>query len=183
VPVPAHPCVALSAYVDDRLPPWRRAVVERHLLACTACAVEVAQIRSLRTLLDASETPAPTAELHERLLGIAGPDGGGSDGTGPDGSHPQHSDADVPGSAAGPRRLPGPREVRPRTAAGAVGVLVAGVVLVGAAGAGAVATSSTPWPGTAGRASLSTVVPRLITWQTEPDAADTVRGVDNGDRP
>lgn len=191
MPGPPHPCLALSAYVDDRLPAWRRAVLERHLAGCTRCAVEVAQIRSLRALLAAPEVPEPPPELRARLLALgeqqapsAGPVGpvGPAEHTPRDHSFREHSF----------------REPRSRTAVGAVGVLVAGVVLVGAAGAGAVVTSSTPWPGASTRASLSTVVPRLWSWQSEPvgaesggaesgaaepGGAESVRSVDNGARP
>ena len=54
VPGPLHPRRSLSAYADGRLPAWRRAVVERHLVGCTRCALDVARTRALRGFLTGS---------------------------------------------------------------------------------------------------------------------------------
>lgn len=162
---PTHPRGALSAFVDGRLPPWRRAVVEHHLSRCTRCAVEVGRTRALQSWLSSAPVPEPSPELTERLLAIGG-------------VHPRAAEPAVP---------------RPRRAVSAVGVLVAGVVLVGAAGAGAAVTVATvPWSGDAPRASLSSILPRL--WsdedgttgpadRTRPAGATTAGPVDTGARP
>jgi anti-sigma factor RsiW len=158
-----HPCPALSGYVDGRVTGWRRAVLERHLARCTWCALEVARTRAVRGWLAAAPAPEPPPDLQERLLDIAGP---------------------RPAAA-----VPPPRHRRP---VATVGVLVAGVLLVGTAGAGAVATSASgPWSGTATRTSLTSVLPRMwsgaadgtASKQTEPAGATTAGPVDNGARP
>jgi anti-sigma factor RsiW len=162
---PTHPRGALDAFVDGRLPPWRRAVVEHHLARCTRCALEVGRTRALQSWLSSAPVPEPSARLTDRLLAIGG-------------VHPHQPEAALP---------------RPRRAVTAVGVLVAGVVLVGAAGVGAAVTVATvPWSGDASRASLSSILPRL--WsdeaettgpadQTRPAGATTARPVDTGARP
>lgn len=142
---PTHPRRALSAFADGRLPPWRRAVVEHHLARCTRCALEVGRTRALQSWLSSAPVPGPSPELTDRLLAIGG----------------VH------------RRVELPAPPRPRRSVSAVGVLVAGVVLVGAAGAGAAVTvTSVPWSGDAPRASLSSVLPRLWSGEAEPTGRD-----------
>ncbi|MGJ7442318.1 anti-sigma factor family protein [Aquipuribacter sp. MA13-6] len=199
MPGPPHPCLSLSAYVDGRLPSWRRAVVERHLVGCTRCALEVAQIRALRVFLASPAAPEVPPGLQDRLLGIARaderPDPASGPASGPgsvrgltqgpeQGSEqgPEHDAAQR--SAQDPADAPGTDRASPRPLVGAVGVMAACLVVLGAAGAGALVTGvTTPAPGTPPRASLTTVLPRLLSWPVDPGAAATVRPVDNGDRP
>ncbi|WP_380166143.1 zf-HC2 domain-containing protein [Jannaschia sp. R86511] len=161
MPGPPHPGASLSAYVDGRLPAWRRGVVGRHLSACTRCAVEAERLRALRRLLADSPVPPPPPELQERLLAIGRP-------------------------APGPVPDPADPPVRPaRPLVGAAAVLTAVLLVLGAAGVGAVVTGAmTPTSGGGARASFSTVLPRLLSWPpADPRGATTVGDVDNGDRP
>lgn len=173
MPGPPHPRLSLSAYVDGRLPAWRRAVLERHLVGCTRCAVEVAQIRALRRLLASPVDPVTPPGLEERLLGIAHRDHGRADPASPPEDGPVEPASD-----------PAVDRVAARPLVGAVGVMAACLLVLGAAGAGALVTGmTTPAPGTPPRASLTTVLPRLLSWTPDPGGAATVRPVDNGDRP
>ncbi len=172
MPGPPHPRLSLSAYVDGRLPTWRRAVLERHLVGCTRCAMEVAQIRALRRLLASPVDPGTPPGLEERLLGIARRDHGQPD--------PSPRPVDEPAEPA----QPAADRVAARPLVGAVGVMAACLLVLGAAGAGSLVTGmTTPAPGTPPRASLTTVLPRLLSWSPDPGGAATVRPVDNGDRP
>lgn len=162
-----HPRRSLGGYADGRLPSWRRSLLERHLGRCTPCSLEVARTRALRAWLAAGRTPAPGEDLLARLRAIGGP------------APAEEGDAPTP-------PVPGLVPVAPRRGAlGAAGVLVAGAVLVGTAGAGAVVTGLTvPWPGpTAMQVQLSTVLPRLLERSDDPDGADPAPGTDNGRRP
>lgn len=168
-------------------------MLEQHLAGCTRCALEVAQIRALRRLLTSPEVWEAPSGLRERLLDI-GRDGGPDpeDGHDPDVGHDADAGCDAdPAAAVPPLPLPLPL---PRTGAdpspasrplvGAVGLVAAGLVVLGAAAAGAVVTGvTTPAPGTSPTASLTAVLPGLLSWPADPDAASTVRPVDNGDRP
>lgn len=163
---PLHPGLRLTAYVDDRLPLWRRWIVEHHLRRCTRCALEVARTRGLVQRLAAAPPPEPPPHLTETLRAIPG--------------RPPVP-VDPPSPVAGPERQhePAPTPPRPRTAGGAVGVAVAGVVLVGAAGAGAVMTSpAASWSGPPPVASFNDVLP---SWSggSGPDATVSIRPVDN----
>lgn len=152
--VPGHPSRSLHPFVDARLSARRRQAVERHLLGCTRCALDVARIRRVRALLAGAPPPRLPEDLYDRLLSIATP-----------------LTSAVPAS-------------RPRSVASSVGILVAGVVLVGATGAGAVATSaSAPWPGVA-RSTASVVLTRPM--GAEParsTPARTLRVLDTESRP
>ena len=168
-----HPRAALSGYCDDRLPPWRRAVLEHHLRGCTRCALVVAQTRALGELL---RTPPPVPEaptaLVERLLAL----------------DPAALDPAVldPGALGPPALAPPVPSVDPhaRRAVGAAAVLAAGLLVLGTVAAGATVTAaSMPWPSASTRASMSAVVPRLFSGGVEPGGAVSVRPVDNDQRP
>ncbi len=62
-----HPEVALSAYVDDALPPDERAAVEAHLGGCSVCRPELEELRSVRRLLAQLPERAPRRSLLPRL--------------------------------------------------------------------------------------------------------------------
>lgn len=158
-----HPRTALSGYADARLPAWRRAVVGHHLRGCTRCAVEVGQIQGLGALLRATPPPVagPPDALVDRLLAIGDPP------------------VDAPGV---PQALAGGHA---RPSVGATSMFVAAVVLVGTVGTGAVVTGvPLPWPSSSTRATVDAVLtPRLWPGAGEPDAAVSVRPVDNRVRP
>lgn len=169
-----HPRTALSGYADSRLPRWRRAVVGHHVRRCTRCAVEVAQIRALGELLRRPppvEDPPP--ELVERLLAIAGER--------PDPAEPAEPE---PSRPAG---VPAGSPDRPRAGVGAVGAMVASLLLLATVAVGSavtgVAVPGTAWPSATARAAMSSVLPRLWSGETRPGGAASVRPVDNGARP
>jgi len=156
--------------------------MERHLAGCTRCALEVAQLQALRRLLASPEVPEAPSGLRERLLGI-GRDTGAETGAriDPDAAAgATHARAaDRPPSRVGEGLSPAVRPV-----VGAMGLVAAGLVVLGAAGVGALVTGvTTPTPGMSTRASLTTVLPALLSWPDDPGAAATVRPVDNDDRP
>jgi anti-sigma factor RsiW len=65
----------LSGLVDGELDHASRERVLSHLLACTACRTEVDALRSLKTRLSwaGAETPVPSEDLTNRLLGMVVP--------------------------------------------------------------------------------------------------------------
>ena len=163
---PPHPRRTLDAYVDDRLAPWRRSLLERHLGRCTRCALEVARSRQLRRRLASPPPQAPSPELLARLLDI----GREAEGPAPD----------LGPSSARPR---GPATARPPWSA-PPGCWSRGCWSWVRRGAGAVVTGGmAPGAGPGARASLTTVLPRLLSWPSGGDGAATVRPVDNGARP
>jgi len=136
-------------------------VVRHHLLGCTRCAVELGRIRAVGEVLrSAPPVPGPPEALVDRLLALP---------------------ADALHVLPQPRHREGVRE---RAPVGAAGLLVAAVVMLGTVGAGAVVTGvPVPWPTGVGRASVSTVLPRLWSQDASPGGAVSVRPVDNGSRP
>lgn len=190
MPTLLHPRLALSAFVDGRLPGWRRSMVEGHLRTCTRCALEVARIDGLRTVLRSHEVPEPPESLQERLRAIGQLDGSVPSPEPGTGTAPDAAPDAAPGTARGPSSVPRRHREHVPTAAGAAGVLVAGLLLVGTVGAGAVVTGGTvPWVAPQVRASLTGVLPRAWPWSTPArddtsvDGATTTRPVDNGQRP
>lgn len=176
-----HPRTALSDLADDRLGRLRGWWVRRHLRCCTRCELEVAQIRSLRRLLAAPKPPPLPPGLLSRLLDIGGAEPSASRQVPPGHAVPAVP-PDVPSAVPDVPAVPPAR--RHRGSVGAAGVLVAGVVLVGAAGTGAVLTSPPgAWQGPGARASLTSVLPRLLPREDEPAGAVSERPVDNGSRP
>ncbi|TDT32680.1 hypothetical protein [Naumannella halotolerans] len=125
-PTDCFTCAELSAFVDTALSAAEQEQVAGHLVGCRTCAVEVASMRELRTLLRGSSSPvsAPGA-LPDRLRAIAGP---GADE--PLWARPFDRPAESAGYAALPssRRSHLHRRVITTTC---LFTLLAGVVLVG----------------------------------------------------
>jgi len=61
----------LTGYLDDELPPGRRAELEAHLAACPACRAELGEIRQLKEELATMQFEEPgDAELQRYWRGV-----------------------------------------------------------------------------------------------------------------
>jgi hypothetical protein len=145
------PCAHLardrSALVDDALDLDRRERLLAHLVHCTACRAEVADLRRVREALR-TEAPAETpTELAQRLISIAGADA-------------QAPLSSRPFRRTGPGRLSSRRRrLRARaTTAVAVGATVAGVAVVGYVAAPAEGGAALPDPTAEAQAAFSSTI-------------------------
>lgn len=150
-PPPCRPLAGdRSALVDGSLPPGRRERLLVHLVHCTPCRDDVAELRRVREALRGPAATEAPRELAERLLRIAGEEARTP-------LRGQPSRRTRPGSRTSRRR----RRLRATAAAVAVGTTVVGAGALGWAAAPAAALSAVADPGVRARAELGATLAQL----------------------
>ncbi|WP_375430439.1 zf-HC2 domain-containing protein [uncultured Friedmanniella sp.] len=149
------PCADLaenrSALVDGALDPERRERLLVHLVHCTSCRAEVAELRRLRDTLRMPTGGEAPRELAQRLVLIAG-----AEATAPLWSRPFRRTR--PGSLTSRRRT---LRLRRTAAAVAVGATVAGVSVVGYLAAPADTLTAVADPGSEARTEFASMLAQL----------------------
>lgn len=140
-----------SALVDGALDPARRERLLAHLVHCTSCRADVAELRRLRDALRSPSAAEAPTELAQRLVSIAGAEAGV-----PLWSRPFRRTR--PGGLTSRRRT---LRLRRTAVAVAVGATVASVAVVGYVAAPSAALADVAEPGTEARTEFSSVLAQL----------------------
>ncbi len=140
-----------SALVDGALEPARRELLLAHLVHCTSCRADVAELRRLRDELRTPAAADAPRALAQRLVSIAG-----EEATAPLWSRPFRRTP--PGYLTSRRRT---QRLRRTAAAVAVGATVASAAMVGYLSAPPTALAEVTDPGAAARTEFSAVLAQL----------------------